>query len=137
VLPALTIPRQLALPRRALSALFAFALAAAAIAVQAVAAPSAPPPGLADTLEPATWAMNVPSSWLAAPAPPLHRGDAIDILALRVGDKAYAVPVAYGLTVMDASERGVHRQVDDDDASALAGARSGGLQLLALLRSTR
>lgn len=137
MLPALTIPRPLAVPRRALPALCAVVLAAAAIAVQAFATPSSPAPALSDALAPATWAMHLPVSWLAAPAPPLHRGDAIDVLALRLGDKPYAVPVAYGLTVLEASDRGLLLQVDDVDASALASARSGGLQLLALLRSTR
>jgi hypothetical protein len=112
--------------------------AAAAILVQTVATPtSPPPPGLADQLSPATWAMQVPAGWLAGPAPPLRPGDAIDVLALRPGDKPYSVPIASGLTVLGSSERGVLLQVDEVDASAIASARSGGLLLVALLRSTR
>jgi hypothetical protein len=111
--------------------------AVAATVAQTVATPSAPPLGLADQLGPATWAMQVPAGWLAGPAPPLRPGDAIDVLALRPGDKPYAVPIAYGLTVLGASERGVLLQVDEVDASAIASARSGGLLLVALLRSTR
>jgi len=137
MLPALTVPRRVALPRRAIGLAASAVLALTALVAQAVASPATPARGLADELGPATWAMNVPASWLAAPAPPLRAGDAIDVLALRPGDKPYAVPVAYGVTVLAASERGLLLQVDDVDASALASARSGGLQLIALLRSTR
>lgn len=115
------------------SALFAVAAALS----QTVMTSSAPPLGLADQLGPATWAMQIPAGWLAGPAPPLRPGDVIDVLALRAGDKPYAVPIAYGLTVLGSNERGVLLQVDEVDSSALASARSGGLLLLALLRSTR
>ena len=115
----------------------ALMLFAGASLVQVMAAPASPATGLADELGPATWAMNIPVGWLAAPAPPLRRGDAIDLLAMRQGDKPYAVPIAYGVTVLAGSDRGLLLQVDEVDASALASARSSGLQLLALLRSTR
>jgi hypothetical protein len=137
VLPALTVTRRIALSRRALAFTGSALLAAAAVVAQAMATPSAPSLGLADELGPTTWAMNVPVAWLAAPAPPLRAGDAIDVLAMRPGDRPYAVPIAYGLTVLAASDRGLLLQVDEVDASALASARSGGLQLVALLRSTR
>lgn len=112
-------------------------LALAATLAPTVATPAVPAPGLADQLGPATWAMQIPAGWLAGPAPPLRPGDAIDVLALRPGNKPYAVPIAYGLTVLASTERGVLLQVDEVDASALASARSGGLLLVALLRSTR
>ena len=112
------------------------ALVVAATLAQLATAPATPAPGIADELGPTTWAMNIPSAWLAA-APPLRRGDAVDVLALRVSDRPYAVPVAYGLTVLADTDRGLLLQVDEVDASALASARSSGLQLVALLRSTR
>jgi hypothetical protein len=111
--------------------------AIAATVAQTAATPTTPELGLADQLGPATWAMQIPAGWLAGQAPPLRHGDAIDVLALRQGDKPYAVPIAYGLTVLASSERGLLLQVDEVDASALASARSGGLLLVALLRSTR
>jgi hypothetical protein len=137
MLPALTVDRRALLTRRSASIAVSTLLIVAALASQLSTLTATAPSGLADELGPAMWAMNIPAAWLAAPAPPLRRGDAIDLLALRPGDKAYAVPIAYGLTVLDASERGVLLQVDDVDASAVASARSGGLQLVALLRSSR
>lgn len=137
MLPALTVPRRVVVRRRAVALAASATLAVGALLAQAIASPATPTRGLAAELGPATWAMNIPASWLAAPAPPLRPGDAIDLLALRPGDKPYAVPVAYGVTVLAASDRGVLLQVDEVDASALASARSGGLQLVALLRSTR
>jgi len=137
MLASLTVGRR-SVPRRAVTLAASLVLAVAAYAAQAVTAPATPAPGLADELGPATWAMNVPATWLAAPAPPLRAGDAIDLLALRPSaDRPYAVPLAYGIAVLAASERGVLLQVDEVDASAIASARSGGLQLIALLRSTR
>ena len=81
--------------------------------------------------------MTVPSAWLAAPVPPVRRGDAIDILAMRGGDKAYSVPVAYGVRVLSVNDRGLLLEVDETDATAIATARGGGLLLVPLLRSTR
>ena len=90
-----------------------------------------------EELAPATWAMTVPLPWLAAPVPPVRRGDAIDILAMRSGDKAYALPVAYGVRVLSTGERGLLLEVDKTDATAIATAHGGGLLLVPLLRSTR
>ena len=81
--------------------------------------------------------MTVPTAWLAAPVPPVRRGDAIDILAMRSGDKAYSIPVAYGVRVFSVSDRGLLLEVDETDATAIATARGGGLLLVPLLRSTR
>ena len=137
MLPTLTVARR-AVPRRALTFAAAVVLALAAYVAQAIATPATPAPGLADELGAATWAMNVPASWFAAPAPPLRAGDEVDLLALRSSaDRPYAVPLAYGIAVLAASERGLLLEVDEVDATAIASARSGGLQLIALLRSTR
>lgn len=92
---------------------------------------------LADELRPATWAMTVPSAWLAAPAPPVRRLDAVDILAMRTGDKGYSIPVAYGVRVLSVSDRGLLLEVDETDATAIATARASGFLLVPLLRSTR
>ena len=92
---------------------------------------------LADELRPATWAMTVPSPWLAAPVPPVRRGDSIDILAMRSGDKAHSIPVAYGVRVLSVSDRGLLLEVDETDATAIATARGSGFLLVPLLRSTR
>jgi hypothetical protein len=92
---------------------------------------------VADALRPATWAMTVPTAWLAAPVPPVRRDDAIDILAMRSGDKGYSVPVAYGVRVLSVTDRGLLLEVDETDATAIATARGSGLLLVPLLRSTR
>ena len=114
-------------------------LAAAALTTQvAMSTPAAPAvASLADELRPATWAMHVPTAWLAAPVPRLRRGDSLDILAVHGGDRAYAVPVAYAVAVLSADEHGLVLQVDENDATAIASARGGGLLLVPLLRSTR
>ena len=100
-------------------------------------APAAPEKTTADALAPSSWAMTIPVAWLAAPLPRARAGDAFDIVAIRSGDRGYAAPVAYALVVLEVDERRLVVQVDEDDALALANARSAGLQLIALLRSTR
>ncbi len=136
MLPALRVRRPLLPSRR-----FLVPIASLLLALGGISAywPSAVPESasLADELHPATWAMTVPSAWLAAPVPPVRRGDAIDILAMRAGDKAYSVPVAYGVRVLSVSDKGMLLEVDETDATAIATARGGGLLLLPLLRSTR
>jgi Flp pilus assembly protein CpaB len=101
------------------------------------AAAPATPPSLAESLAPSTWAMSIPTAWLAAPAPRVRTGDAIDVLAVRQGDRAYAVPVAYAARVMAVDERGIVLELDEEGASAIAIARGNGLLLVPLLRSTR
>lgn len=101
------------------------------------AAAPAPPVSLADSLAPSTWAMTIPTAWLAAPVPRVSTGDTIDVLAVRQGDRAYAVPVAYAARVMSTDERGIVLELDEEGASAIAIARGGGLMLVPLLRSTR
>jgi len=136
VLPALRVRRPLLPSRRLLVPIASLLLALGGISAYW---PAAVPESasLADELHPATWAMTVPSAWLAAPVPPVRRGDAIDILAMLAGDKAYSVPVAYGVRVLSVSDKGMLLEVDETDATAIATARGGGLLLLPLLRSTR
>jgi hypothetical protein len=138
VLPALTIRRRTLPSRRVLLAGSSAALFLAAAATQLASAPvPVQQASLAAELRPSTWAMLIPTAWLAAPAPRLQRGDALDILAVRGGDRAGVLPVAYAVTVLSADERGLVLQVDENDASAIAAARGGGMLLVALLRSIR
>jgi len=115
--------------------------AALFLAAAATQLASAPTPvlqaSLAAELSPSTWAMLIPTAWFAAPAPRLQRGDTLDILAVRGGDRAGVLPVAYAVSVLSADDRGLVIQVDESDASAIAAARGGGMLLVALLRSIR
>ena len=125
---------------RAALGLAAVVLITTALALQMTPASPAPPSGvraIADELQAATWAMSIPVSWLAAPAPRARPGDAFDLLAIRSGDRAVAVPVAYAVVLLSADDRGLTVQVDQDDAVTIANARGSGMQLIALLRSTR
>jgi len=138
VLPALTASRR-RIPRRrvALGAASALlALAALGAGMGGAATPTADA-SLAESLAPSTWAMHVPVAWLAAPVPRVRTGDVIDVLAVRQGERAYAVPVAYAARVMAADERGIVLELDEGGASAIAIARGGGMLLVPLLRSTR
>ena len=138
MLPALTASRR-RLPTRRVALGAASALltvGALGIEMGGAAAP-APPASLADSLAPSTWAMSLPAAWLAAPVPRVRTGDVIDVLAVRQGDRAYAVPVAYAARVMATDERGIVLELDEEGASAIAIARGGGLLLVPLLRSAR
>lgn len=138
MLPTMTVRRIGIARRRALLAGGAVVLFALAIATQLAAAPAPPPPAsLAAQLGVGSWAMTVPASWLAAPVPAVRRGDLLDILAVKQGDRAYAAPVAFAVAVVSSDEHGLVIQVNEDDASAIAIARGGGLLLVPLLRSTR
>ena len=137
MLPALRVRQQQLPSRRALIPVATILLALGGLSAYWPSSTSGATTSLADELGPATWAMTVPLTWLAAPVPPAHRGDAIDILAVRPGDKAYSVPIAYGVRVLSISDRGLMLEVDETDATAIATARGGGLLLLPLLRSTR
>lgn len=114
-------------------------LAAVAFSVQtpSIGVASPTPLAFADELRPASWAMNIPLSWLAAPPPRSRPGDAFDVLAVRIGDRTATVPVAYGVVVLAVDDRGLVLQVDEDDALAITNARGSGMQFIALLRSTR
>ena len=135
MLPALRVGNSIR-PRRLALGIAAVVLALAAVASFAAPAP-APERTTADALAPSSWAMAIPSTWLAAPLPRARPGDSFDIVAIRLGDRAFAAPVAYALVVLEVDERRLVVQVDEEDALALANARSAGLQLVALLRSTR
>ncbi|MDP9251571.1 MAG: hypothetical protein M3O80_01075 [Chloroflexota bacterium] len=138
MLPALTASRRRFPARRvALGAISALlTLGALGMEMGATAAPVAQA-SLAESLAPSTWAMSVPAAWLAAPVPRVRVGDVIDVLAVRQGDRAYAVPVAYAARVMAADDHGIVLELDEEGASAIAIARGGGLLLVPLLRSTR
>ena len=138
MLPALTASRRRLPARRivlgAASALLT--LSALGAEIGGAAAPAVQP-SLAQSLAPSTWAMSLPAAWLAAPVPRVRTGDLIDMLAVRQGDRAYAVPVAYAARVMAADEHGIVLELDEEGASAIAIARGGGLLLVPLLRSAR
>ena len=138
MLPALTASRR-RIPRRriVLGAASALLTVGALGAEMSGAVEPSPIPSLAETLSPSTWAMTIPAAWLAAPVPRVGIGDLIDVLAVRQGDRAYAVPVAYAARVVAADERGLVLELDEEGASAIAIARGGGLLLVPLLRSTR
>ena len=138
MLPALTASRR-RIPRRRLALGAASALlglAALGAEMGGAATPTAEA-SLAESLAASTWAMNLPVAWLAAPVPRVHTGDMIDVLAVRQGERAYAVPVAYAARVMATDERGIVLELDEEGASAIAIARGGGMLLVPLLRSTR
>ena len=137
MLPALTASRRLPLRRIALGAASAL-LAVGALGAEMSGAVAPPPPqSLAESLAPSTWAMTLPAAWLAAPVPRVGTGDLIDVLAVRQGERAYAVPVAYAARVVAMDERGLVLELDEEGASAIAIARGGGLLLVPLLRSAR
>ena len=138
MLPALTTSRR-RIPRRRLAlgaASALLALAALGVEMGGATTPTATA-SLAESLAPSTWAMNLPVAWLAAPVPRVRTGDVIDVLAVRQGERAYVVPVAYAARVMATDERGIVLELDEEGASAIAIARGGGMLLVPLLRSTR
>ena len=138
MLPSLTASRRRLPTRRiALGAASALLTVGALGAEMSGAAAPSPPASLAESLAPSTWAMTLPAAWLAAPVPRVGAGDLIDVLAVRQGERAYAVPVAYAARVVAADERGLVLELDEEGASAIAIARGGGLLLVPLLRSTR
>ena len=139
MLPSLIArPRRIA-ARRALLLAAAALLGLAALTTQVTATPQTAPigPSIADELRAASWAMHVPAAWFAAPVPRVRRGDVLDVLAVRQGDRAYTVPVAYAVTVISSDDRGLVIEVDESDASAIVTARGSGLLLVPLLRSSR
>ena len=138
MLPALTASRR-RISRRRLALGGASALLAVAAFGAEMGGATTPTVqvSLAESLAPSTWAMSLPVAWLAAPVPRVRTGDVIDVLAVRQGDRAYAVPVAYAARVMATDERGIVLELDEEGASAIAIARGGGMLLVPLLRSTR
>jgi hypothetical protein len=92
---------------------------------------------LAQRLAVSTWAIAVPTAWLAAPLAEVRSGDSVDLMAIRTGDRAVAIAIAADLHVMGADERSVVFEVDEASATAIATARASGLLIIPLLRSTR
>jgi len=140
MLPSLSlIARRRRIPRRP-------ALAVAGTLVLAAAALFGPAPSeagvtgaasVADTLAPDTWALTVPTAWLATSVGGARPGDRLDVLALRAGDRATATAIAFDLLVVSVDERGLIVGCVAEDATAIAVARASGLLLVPLLRSTR
>ena len=59
------------------------------------------PQPLVDRLAPSTWALALPTSWLAAPVAEVRAGQSVDLLAVRMGDRPLAIPIAADLRVMN------------------------------------
>jgi hypothetical protein len=144
MLPALTFtPRRIAVPRRRvlLSAagtmLLIASLVSAFMSAPARPADDAASRSLAQRLAVSTWAIAVPTAWLAAPLAEVRSGDSVDLMAIRTGDRAVAIAIAADLHVMGADERSVVFEVDEATATAIATARASGLLIIPLLRSTR
>jgi len=140
VLPSLTAVARRRPPRRAILGAAGALLVAVSLIASLRAQPAAvggAPEAMADALAPGTWAISIPSGWLAAPIAGLRSGDRLDILALRPGEKATATAVAFDLVVLSADDRAVIVGTGADDATALGIARASGLLLVPLLRSTR
>lgn len=91
---------------------------------------------LAQRLSVSTWAIAVPTGWLAAPLVEVRSGDSVDLLAVRIGDRPLAIAIAADLRVMAADERSIVFEVDEESATAIASARASGLLIVPLLRST-
>jgi hypothetical protein len=143
MLPALTFtPRRIVVPpRRVLLSVLGTTLVVASVISTLVAAPTRPSDevvsrSLAQRLSMSTWAIAVPMGWLAAPLVDVRNGDNVDLLAVRSGDRPFAVAVAADLHVMSADERVIVFEVDESSASAIATARASGLLLIPLLRSS-
>ena len=144
MLPALTFaPRRLVVPgRRPVLAAVGAALLGASILSTLVASSSrsadeaAASASLAQRLSMSTWAIAVPTGWLAAPLAEVRTGDSVDLLAVRSGDRPVAVAIAADLRVMGADERSIVFEVDEESATAIATARASGLLIVPLLRST-
>jgi hypothetical protein len=143
MLPALTFtPKRFAVPRRRLVlAAGGSTLVLASILSTLVGSPShsgeeaAASTSLAQRLSVSTWALAVPTSWLAAPLAEARTGDSVDLLAVRAGDRPLAVAIAADLRVMGADERSIVFEVDEESATAIASARASGLLIVPLLRS--
>ena len=141
MLPALTFTRRRIPARRLIAAGTALALVLASATTARfsatpttddLASPSRP---LTERLAASTWALAVPTAWLAAPIPQVRRGDSVDLLAVRQGDRPLALPIAADLRVMDTDDRTVVFEVDEVSATAIATARASGLLIVPLLRS--
>ena len=144
MLPVLTFtPKRIVIPRRRLVlAAGGAALLATSIFSTLLTSPprsadeAAVSRSLAQRLSMSTWAIAVPTGWLAAPLAEVRSGDSVDLLAVRSGDRPLAVAIAADLRVMSADERSIVFEVDEESATAIATARASGLLIVPLLRST-
>ncbi len=144
MLPALTFTRKrFAIPGRRLVLLAAGStfLLASVVSTFVASSPrsadeAAASTSLAQRLSLSTWALAVPTAWLAAPLAEFRTGDRVDLLAVRSGDRPLAVAIAADLRVMGADERSIVFEVDEESATAIATARASGLFIVPLLRST-
>jgi hypothetical protein len=142
MLPALTFVARPRATRRLIASGIGGALLAAAL-VGVVAGSAGPtsttgqPEPLVDRLAPSTWALALPTSWLAAPVAEVRTGQSVDLLAVRAGDRPLAIPIAADLRVMSVVDSAIVFQVDEDAATAIASARASGLLIVPLVRSTR
>jgi hypothetical protein len=143
MLPALTFtPKRFAIQRRRLllaaggsTLLVASILSTFAVSPSGSADDAAANTSLAQRLSMSTWALAVPTAWLAAPLAEVRSGDSVDLLAVRTGDRPFAVAIAADLRVMGADERSIVFEVDEESATAIASARASGLLIVPLLRS--
>jgi hypothetical protein len=142
MLPSLTFTRRrIAVPRRRLIAAAGGALLIASTfstlltAHMPFDAQPAPSGSLAQRLSMSTWAIAVPTGWLAAPLAEVRSGDSVDLLAVRSGDRPFAVAIAADLRVMSADEHAIVFEVDEESATAIATARASGMLIVPLLRS--
>jgi hypothetical protein len=142
MLPSLTFTRRrIAVPRRR----FLIAAAGAALLIAStfstlLTAPMpfaepAPSGSLAQRLSMSTWAIAVPTGWLAAPLAEVRSGDSVDLLAVRSGDRPFAVAIAADLRVMSADEHAIVFEVDEESATTIATAHASGMLIVPLLRS--
>lgn len=114
------------------------ALMAASLLVAALGEPRRDAaPALADLLSPSTWAMAVPAGWIASSPVGIRAGDRVDVIAMRSGERGYALPIAFDLRVLSTDAAALVLEVGEDDALALATAKSGGLLIVPILRSSR
>lgn len=136
--PSLTFPRQQLPVRRVVPALLGAVLLLGALAVRETAPqPQVRAASLSETLAPATWALVIPTSWLAIPVSAVRPEDRVDLLAVRPGDRVAGYAVATDLRVMGADERSLVVQIDESSATAVAIAHAGSWLLVPLIQSTR
>lgn len=143
MLPALTFTaKRVAIPRRRLVLAVGGSMLLGASILSTFVAPTrsaddvTATASLAQRLSMSTWALALPTAWLAAPLAEVRSGDSVDLLAVRMGDRPLAVAIAADLRVMSADDRSVVFEVDEESATAIASARASGLLIVPLLRST-
>lgn len=124
-------------PLLVVAALVLAGAAAAAALVPTDVPVTHPPASIADRLGVRTWALALPTSWLAAPIPGLRAEDILDLIGTHAGERATATKVATGLRVVSGDDRALIVELTEEDASAIASARARGITLVPILRSSR